>query len=413
MAYGASPEGAQIGAPETIAERIRGWTTFQPWLQHDPISQWNEIRDAGEPIVRSEELGGFWIFTRYADIEWAARNPQIFSSSEPAIPYMSMFERKMIPIEIDGDEHYKWRQALSELFNPAAINKFTADIRSAAAAAIEPIAAKGSCEFVSEFGINLPADAFLIKFGIPREHRQKLLDHKSWLHANWLRATSPDEILAANRPLWDFFSETVEARRAGGATGPDVISELLRTEYDGRPLTHDEIVNMVFMSMMAALDSTTATLGLSFLFLAEHPDYQRLIVESPEKVPTLVEELLRHAAVVTTARLVVEDVERHGVQLRKGDRVLMSWGLSGRDPEVFERPDEVDPDRASTRHLAFGIGPHRCLGMHLARRVLRTAFEEWHARIPRYHLTPDQQLTFQYSTVRSVHSLELTAGEPA
>lgn len=413
MAYGTSAGGADLAAPETVADRIRSWSTFQPWLQDDPVTHWKQIRDSGEPIVRSEEFGGFWIFTRYTDIEWAAKNPQIFSSSEPVIPYMSMFRHKMIPIEIDGDEHYKWRQALSELFNPAAINRFAADIKEAAVSSIEPIAARGSAEFVSEFGVNLPADAFLIKFGIPREHRQQLLDHKNWLHANWMKATSPDDIVAANQPIWDFFSAAVDAKRAAGATGGDVISDLLKTEYDGRPLTHEEVVNMVFMSMLAALDSTTATLGLSFLFLAEHPEYQRLIAEQPDKVPTLAEELLRHAAVVTTARLVAEDVERHGVKLRKGDRVLMSWGMSGLDPEVFDRPHEVDPDRGSTRHLAFGIGPHRCLGMHLARRVLRTAFEEWHARIPRYHLTPGQRLEFQYSTVRAVRRLELTAGEPA
>lgn len=399
-----------MGAPETLDERSQGWSTFQPWLQNDPVSYWNEMRDSRGPIVRSEEFGGYWIFTRYDDIEWAARNPQIFSSSEPVIPYMQMFEHKMVPIEIDGDEHYKWRQALSGLFNPAAINKFTAEIRDAAVSSIEPIMKEGSCEFVSEFAINLPADAFLIKFGIPREHRQLLLDHKKWLHANWMKATSPDDILSANKPLWEFLSEVVNTKRAEGAGGPDVICDLLKTEYDGRSLSHEEVVNMVFMSMMAALDSTAAHLGLSFLFLAEHPEYQKMLAESPEKAPLFVEEMLRHAAVVTTARLVVEDVERHGVQLRKGDRVLMSWGMSGRDPEVFERPGDVDLDRESTRHLAFGIGPHRCLGMHMARRVLRTAFEEWHARIPEYHVTPGQELNFLYSTVRSVHSLNLTVG---
>jgi cytochrome P450 len=113
-----------------------------------------------------------------------------------------------------------------------------------------------------------------------------------------------------------------------------------------------------------------------------------VIPASPDRIPAIAEELLRHSPVSTTGRLVTRDVERHGVLLRKGDRVLMSWGLSGLDPDVFENPDKVDFNRDVTRHMAFGAGPHRCLGMHVARRIIRIALEEWHARIPRYGLTP-------------------------
>ena len=131
------------------------------------------------------------------------------------------------------------------------------------------------------------------------------------------------------------------------------------------------------------------------------------MTSAPDRIPAIVEELIRHEPVSTTARLLTRDVERHGVTLRKGDRILMSWGMAGLDPDVFDRADEVDFDRAETRHLAFAVGPHRCLGMHLARRVIAIAIEEWHARIPRYRLAPGEMPTAFYSPSRNVSDLEL------
>jgi cytochrome P450 len=118
--------------------------------------------------------------------------------------------------------------------------------------------------------------------------------------------------------------------------------------------------------------------------------------------------LIRHDPISATARLVVQDVERHGVTMRKGDLVLIPWGMSGMDPRVFENPHEVDFERSATRQLVFGIGPHRCIGMHLARRVILLAIEEWHARVPRYQVAPGSGPAPHYTTVRGYHSLELT-----
>jgi cytochrome P450 len=189
-----------------------------------------------------------------------------------------------------------------------------------------------------------------------------------------------------------------------------VLSQLIKSTFDGRKLTQDEMINTAFVTMLAALDTTTAALGLMFRHLAEHPETQDIVVKTPEKMPVVAEELLRREPVVTTGRVVTRDVERHGVTMRKGDRVLMSWGMTGLDPDVFQHPDEVDLDRTSTRHLAFAVGPHRCLGMYVARRVMNLALEEWHARIPRYHVTPGTTPARHYSPARGLASLDLTFG---
>ncbi|MGW6690262.1 cytochrome P450 [Streptomyces sp. NPDC054961] len=402
--------GSAVQAPATAEERARHWSLYQPWLQ-DPVEYWDELRELG-PVIRSEESGGFWILTRYEDIEWAARNPEIFSSAELVIPHRQLFPEKQIPIQLDGEEHRQWRRTLSNLFDPRVVSHFTPQLRQAAADAIEPLVAEGHTEFIQDFAVVLPAEAFLINFGIGREHLQPLLDHKHWLrHVGIPNARTDEDLRKANQPLWQFFSDAIDRRRAEGTEGrEDVISKLLEAEYDGRRPTQDEMVNALFVSMLASLDTTTSALGLIFLYLAEHPEVQEVIRTNPERIPTVVEELLRHSPVSSTGRLVTQDVERHGVTLRKGDRVLLSWGMSGLDPQVFQCPHQVDFERESTRQLAFGIGPHRCLGMHVARRILQIALEEWHTRIPSYRLTPGTTPVHHYSPARGVHNLDLTFG---
>lgn len=164
------------------------------------------------------------------------------------------------------------------------------------------------------------------------------------------------------------------------------------------------------MTMLASLDTTNSILGLILLYLAEHPEVQEIIATSPEKIPLIIEELIRYQAMGASARVLTQDVERHGITMRAGDQVLMSWGMSGRDPEAFDHADQVDFDRSSVRHLSFGIGPHRCLGMHLARRILKVALEEWHRLVPSYHVTPGSTRTHHYLPVRGMDRLDLTVG---
>ncbi|WP_328722898.1 cytochrome P450 [Streptomyces sp. NBC_00247] len=395
--------------PQTVEELGRRWSLFQPWLQEDPVPQFDKLRESA-PIVRSEELGGFWILTRYEDIEWAAKTPEIFSNSKVSIPHIQLYADKQIPVQLDGEEHRLWRQTLTTVFNPAVVNQITPQIRQAAVELIEPIAKRGTCDAIADFAVPLPAETFLINFGIGRENLQQLLDHKDWLRKNAMRGTDEDRY-AASKPLWRFFSEAVDKRRtAGFEDGFDVVSLLLKSKFEGRDLTQDEIVNVVFMTMLASLDTTNSILGLILLYLAEHPEVQEIIATSPEKIPLIIEELIRYQAMGASARVLTQDVERHGITMRAGDQVLMSWGMSGRDPEAFDHADQVDFDRSSVRHLSFGIGPHRCLGMHLARRILKVALEEWHRLVPSYHVTPGSTRTHHYLPVRGMDRLDLTVG---
>lgn len=394
--------------PSDICDEHRSdWSVYQPWLQQDPISQWNQLR-SDTPVVFSGEFGGYWIITHYETIEWVARHPELFSNAELGIPHRQIYADKHIPIQVDGDEHRAWRKALTDVFGPKTVNHFEPEIRRTAQALIEPIWQNKCCEFVSDFAIALPAETFLVNFGIGRDRLNDLLDLKTWLRSHALASATEEEILKASRPLWDFFGETVDQRRSISTAGRyDVVSQLLEAQFSGRPLSRDEIINITFMTMLASLDTTTSMLGLIFCDLAQNPALQEFIATSRERIPGIVEELIRYEAMVTTGRVVTTEVVVHGRKMRPGDRVLMSWGLSGRDPQAFERPDELDFERGNVRHLGFGVGPHRCLGMHLARRIIKIALEEWCARIPHFSLAPNFLPSYHYTPVRGVDQLKL------
>jgi cytochrome P450 len=200
MANGSDAPESPVRAPSTVKERIRRWSVYQPWLQDDPVTYFKEIQRHA-PIVWSEELGGFWIVTRFADIEWVARNPDIFSNAVLSIPAHQVFEGKAIPIQLDGEEHRQWRRALADLFNPGAVSHFAPQIRQATIDTIEPLVEAGNCEFISDVAVRLPAEAFLITFGIGREYLQQILDYKAWLRKAIPNAHNDEEIREANRPL--------------------------------------------------------------------------------------------------------------------------------------------------------------------------------------------------------------------
>ncbi|MEB3071681.1 cytochrome P450 [[Mycobacterium] vasticus] len=401
-----------LGAPESPADRVRAFSTFAAWAQTDPIGAFAEVR-AHAKMARSEEFGGFWIPTRYAEIEWVARNPEIFSSAEPLIPYARTLPEKAIPLELDGEVHTAWRKALADAFSPSVAQHFLPQIEELARELVEAAVRSRKFDFASEFAVKLPASVFLVNFGVDPSALDQLLEFKNWYVREGLTSDGSDgEVAKACKPLLDFFQSEVDRRRFEGYEGHrDVMSKLLSATYQGRALTDAEVVNAAFVTMMASLDTTTSALGLIWLTLTQRTDLRAQVINEPDQIPQMMEELIRYQPVLTTARVVTQEVERDGVTLHPGDRVLMSWGMAGRDPDVYDRADECLLDRPPNRTLAFGVGPHRCLGMHLARRIITVAMREWHARIPDYRLDPDGPPISYYSPVRGVMSLPLLIGK--
>ena len=172
-------------------------------------------------------------------------------------------------------------------------------------------------------------------------------------------------------------------------------------EIDGRKLTEDELVGFSFNLFIGGLDTVSTNMGHQFLHLARNPQDQKLLKENPKLIPNAIDEMMRAYAAVTTFRTCTKATEFGGVKMMPGDKVMMSTTLAGRDPEEFPNPEQVSFDR-KPRLLSWGFGPHMCVGMHLAKREMRIAIEEFVNRIPEFSVKPDHQVEYHLGMIQPV-----------
>ena len=199
----------------------------------------------------------------------------------------------------------------------------------------------------------------------------------------------------AKKEILDYFDTAVTERRANPRDPKeDMVSRLTQARIDGEPISHQDILTICLTLMLAGLDTTRSALGYAFAHLAEHADDRRRLVEDPSLAPAAVEEFLRlYPLVFQAGREVQEPTTFEGLALDRGDVVWLGIGQANRDPRKFPDPDTFQLGRAGVnQHIAFGAGPHRCLGMHLARLELAVVLREWHARIPDYRIKPGTEL---------------------
>ncbi len=314
--------------------------------------------------------------------------------------------RPLIPLSIDPPRHVKYRKILDPLFAPKRMEALEADIVARVNHFIDAFAERGECHFTDEFAVPFPSAVFLGLMGLPWDELDTLLRLKDGI----LRpGDDPDARQRiqneTGQEIYAYFDTVLEDRRR--TPRDDILTQFLNVEIDGDRLTHDEILDICFLFLIAGLDTVTDTLTCSFAFLASHPEHQRQLVDDPARIPNAVEELLRwETPVPNVFRLATADTEISGCPVKAGTVISVSLGATNVDPAEFPDAFEVRFDRDVNRHLAFGGGVHRCLGSHLARRELRIAMREWHRRIPGYELKPGIELHYPVG-LRSVDNLEL------
>lgn len=366
------------------------------YAEYKPVGEWfaryDEFREKS-PIFRNEFGPGYYTVSNYEGILKVMQDAETFSNSV-VTPLEPNPQFKWIPEMLDGDEHLQWRKQLGPLFSPKTTEKLDAKVRERAIELVEGIQAKGggATEFMAEFAQQFPTSIFLELMGLPVEELPQFME---WEHA--ILHASDDDLaareaaqVAAMQAVMGRFYTTITERRA--EPKDDIVSKALEFEIDGKPVSDEDLLSFCLLMFMAGLDTVSVTLGWAFYHLATHPEDRARIVEDPELIPDAVEEILRAYAIVVPARKVMKDTELLGCPLKAGDMVNFALAAANRDEGVFENGTEVDITRSPNNHIAFGAGPHRCLGSHLARRELRIALEEWHKRIPDYRLAPDAEL---------------------
>jgi cytochrome P450 len=374
----------------------------------EPQPMYKALRES-TPVFRSPQAV---VLSRLADIEIALKRTELFSSNMDAIDLGNL--RPLIPLQIDPPEHAKYRRILDPLFTPREMARREPRVTELVNEMIDRFADRGECDFHAEFAVPLPCTVFLQLLGLPLEDLETFLVWKDGVIRPEGGALTFEERRAATAPvalqIYDYFERAIDDHIANPRD--DVLSAMIAADVAGQPLSREELLDICFLFLIAGLDTVTDSLDCFFVYLARHPDHRRQLVEQPDILPNAIEELLRwETPVPGIARVAMQDVEVGGCPISKGERVSPLLGAANTDPAEFPDPEVVDFARNPNRHRAFGGGPHRCLGSHLARMELRVALREFHRRIPDYEIKPGVEL--KYTTgLRSVETLPLTFPVP-
>lgn len=337
------------------------------------------------PVFHSETWGGFWVASRYEDVYEVGRDPERFASGEGVMVPPMGHGRPLKPMEADAPEHSAYRRLLLPSFAPAEVARMEADVRALAVSLVDEVVDKGEADLYEMLGKPLPLLMITLLLGIERD--EMFWEATDTLMYGRLSGVGEDAIVQAADHLYAFMEQQVERRRSEPAD--DLISLMLTGTVDGRPYTDDEVLDLCCFMLVAGLENTAFSIRATLRHLAVHPEHLAAVVADPSAVTNLVEQSLRlYAPVTALARTVTRDTEVAGQPIRAGERILLLFGSANRDGAVFEDPDEFHLDRRDGRHMAFGIGPHRCIGSHLARLEVRIAVEEFIRRVPEFTLAP-------------------------
>ncbi|MFI5664666.1 cytochrome P450 [Streptomyces sp. NPDC051684] len=381
----------------------------------DPYAMYAALRDH-DPLHHVED-GDYWVLSRYVDVLDALRRPEVFSSRKGLTVVgddMAAVGVDVAPplVMLDPPEHTEFRALLTKGFTPRRVESVADAVRAFVRTRLDAIdgsaAAGGPVDIVAELMRPLPCFVVAHYLGVDEADRQRF--------AGWTRAIvqagAKGHALDAHEAVTDlfaYFAELVERRRADPAD--DTVSDLVRVLGDD-PQAVIRILGFAFTMIAGGNDTTIGLLATTAQLLTEQPALRDRAASDPESAAPFVEEALRLASPVQgLARTLTEDLTLHGRTAPAGARILLLYGSANRDPRAFgPRPDEVDLERGAPQHLAFGYGPHHCLGAAAARLQGRTVLTELLARFPRFTVDAARGTFADGAYVRRYETLPFATG---
>jgi cytochrome P450 len=390
----------QPPAPAPIEDWATAFDHTHPDYAANAPQIWDDLRERC-PVAHSDAFGGTWLPTRHEDVAAIAHDTEHFTSEgvivSPWKPEGMAPAGFAPPITSDPPFHAQARRILLPAFSPKEMAKWEPATREACNELLDEILADtsvgGVVDAAQRYTQHIPVRVIADMLGVPREDGDKF---RRFIHriieapgSGLSEDIDPEDTLDA------YLEKVVREHRENPRD--DLVGFLMNAEMDGEPLTDQHIGGTVALLLIAGIDTTWSAIGASLWHLAQSPGDRKRLVDDPKVLTFAVEEFLRFYAPVTMARLVAEDVEIGGQQLHKRDWVLLPFPAANRDPEAFDQADEFVIDRARNRHVAFGLGIHRCLGSNLARMELTIALEEWMKRIPDFELADPDPSSVRWS----------------
>jgi cytochrome P450 len=358
------------------------------WLMAQPYERWGEARRSECPVLASDGdvmgPGTFYQVTRFKDADSVLRDDKTFSSSING-DHIGQFMGDLI-LAMNGDEHRKYRNLVAKAFRASQLERWDETlVRPAINRLLDAIAPLGRADLVASVTAKYPVQVICGIAGVPLEDSEQFARWAEEINSGPL---APERGHRASAAMVEYLRPLVEARRAE-STG-DFLSDLVHAEVDGEQLSDDKIYGFLRLLLPAGGETTFRVMGNALFALLTHPDALAKVYVDRDLVPEVIEETLRWETSVTmVSRVATADTEVGGCPIASGSPIGVLTGSSNRDETRWDDADEWELGRPVQHHLAFGTGPHQCLGMHLARLELRVGLNAILDRLPGLRLDPD------------------------
>lgn len=364
---------------------------------------WAKLRQEA-PVAWTDDNGGAWLVSGYAAAAEAFRNTAALKSGRAvrtipgpggspdllpinAIPAPTT--SLMIPEELDDPLWHPYRRVFADLLSPRAIAELQPRITYWVTKFLDDVIESGECDIVATLTSGVPGAVVLEWLGFPESEWHRLSD--AFHNMSAFRPDDPASQKYLDELEWTFDRIRKEVAVVRETPRNDVTSLLANTEVDGERTSFEFATGMVNMAMSGGVDTTTSVASAAFVHLHRFPEDRQRLLEHPELMDRAIEEFLRvYPPARTHGRTVVEDTELGGFTLRKDDRVIISEASACYDAEAFPDAETFVMDRFPNRHMAFGIGPHRCPGSHIARAMFKEMLIQVLERIPDYQIVEDE-----------------------
>jgi cytochrome P450 family 142 subfamily A polypeptide 1 len=366
------------------------------WYARQPFELWAWMRENAP--VYYDEKNDVWAINRYDDVLTIEKDPKRFSSRISPRPHG---EPLPMMISMDDPLHHRRRSLVNRGFTPRRVRDHEEKIRSICTDIIDRVCEKGECDFVWDIAAPLPLLLIADMLGFEPDSYEDLLHWSD----DMIRGTTVNDAEAeakahlAGMAFREYQLGVIADRRAKPPQS-DLVSVLCHAEVEGERLDDESLVQETLLILIGGDETTRHVISGGMLALiANAGERARITADpSPAAVETAVEELLRWVSPIKNmSRTVVHDLEFGGQQLHEGDQVMLMYPAANRDPSVFENPETLDLTREPNPHLAFGFGPHFCLGAPLARLELNVMFGELLRRLPDIELADSAQLPYRSS----------------
>jgi hypothetical protein len=382
--------------------------TDPEWVS-DPYPIWEDLRQRC-PVAHTDRYGGAWFPATHAGVTTIAKDTEHFTSRSVIISDGRPTEEDLPspigvapPITSDPPFHQIARRLILPAFAPGVVNDLEPQIRELCASLLDDVIGEQIINASMSYARLIPPSVIRQMLGFPEADTDKFIE---MVHVITEAVDLPlEERIELFAPVEEYFRLQIEDHQANPRE--DLTSFLLDAEIDGQKLAIEHVFGTMVLILVAGIDTTWGAIGASLWHLAKNPNDLARLINEPDLMPVAIEEFLRFYAPVTMARLVNADMDYLGCPMKEYDWILLGFPAANRDPVVFKDADKFIIDRAENRHVAFGLGIHRCVGSNLARLELRVAIEEFIKRYPSFELANEKDVTWAQGQIRGPRNLPL------